>query len=97
MEMVLDNLVEAKRQLDSTIHKLKETVKTLEAKENPNRYKSQITLAVRRIGAFELSVYLIEREIRYLSENRLESSATKKDLNDKVHLLFLQCLFVLLL
>jgi trans-2-enoyl-CoA reductase len=69
MEIILDNLVEAKRQLDSTIHKLKETVKTLEGKENPNRYKSQITLAKRRIEAFELSVYLIEREIRDLGEN----------------------------
>ncbi|MBH0166730.1 hypothetical protein IHV12_17550 [Fictibacillus sp. 7GRE50] len=69
MEIILDNLVEAKRQLDSTIHKLKETVKTLEGKENPNRYKSQITLAQRRIEAFELSVFLIEREIRDLSEN----------------------------
>ncbi len=69
MEIMLVNLVEAKRQLDSTIHKLKETVKTLEGKENPNRYKSQITLAQRRIEAFELSVFLIEREIRDLSEN----------------------------
>ncbi|MBH0168274.1 hypothetical protein [Fictibacillus sp. 18YEL24] len=69
MEIMLDNLVEAKRQIDSTIHKLKETVKTLEGKENPNRYKSQITLAQRRIKAFELSLYLIEREIRDLSEN----------------------------
>ena len=69
MEIILDNLVEAKRQLDSTIHKLKETVKTLEGKENPNRYKSQITLAQRRIEVFELSVFLIEREIRDHSEN----------------------------
>ncbi|ANC77561.1 hypothetical protein ABE65_012435 [Fictibacillus phosphorivorans] len=68
MEITRAHLVEAKRQLDSTIHKLKETVKTLEGKENPNRYKSQITLAKRRIEAFELSVYLIEREIRNLSE-----------------------------
>ncbi|MBH0160436.1 hypothetical protein [Fictibacillus sp. 26RED30] len=69
MEIILDNLVEAKRQLDSTIHKLKETVKTLEGKENPNRYKSQITLAQRRIEAFELSVFLIDREIRDHSKN----------------------------
>ncbi|MBN3555787.1 hypothetical protein JYA63_16030 [Fictibacillus nanhaiensis] len=69
MEITRTNLVEAKRQLDSTIHKLKETVKTLKGKENPNRYKSQITLAQRRIEAFELSVFLIEREICDLSEN----------------------------
>ncbi|MET3728170.1 hypothetical protein ABID52_001751 [Fictibacillus halophilus] len=69
MELMLSNLVEAKRQIQSTIHKLKETVKTLEVKENPNRYKSQITLAQRRIEAFEISVFLIEREISNLSEN----------------------------
>lgn len=44
MEFSKDELVEAKRQLDSTLHKLRETIKTLEAKENPQRYKSQITL-----------------------------------------------------
>lgn len=43
-----NTLTKAKRQIDSTIHKLKETVKTLESKENPSRYKSQITLAARR-------------------------------------------------
>lgn len=30
MEYSKDNLIEAKRQIDSTLHKLKETVKTLE-------------------------------------------------------------------
>lgn len=63
MEFTTTELVEAKRQIDSTLHKLRETVKTFEAKENPNRYKSQITLAKRRIEAFEISVILIEREI----------------------------------
>lgn len=47
-----DQLTEAKRQIDSTLHKLRETLKTLEGKENPSRYKSQITLARRRIEAF---------------------------------------------
>lgn len=56
-------LFEAKRQIDSTIHKLKETLKTLSEKENPNRYKSQITLAQRRIIAFEIAVDLIEKEM----------------------------------
>ncbi len=56
-------LVEAKRQIDSTLHKLRETVKTFEAKENPAKYKSQITLAKRRIEAFEISVFLVEREL----------------------------------
>lgn len=58
-----DQLIEAKRQIDSTLHKLREVVKTLEAKENPNRYKSQITLAKRRVEAFTIAVELIEREM----------------------------------
>ncbi len=58
-----EELLEAKRQIDSTLHKLAETVKTLEGKENPARYKSQITLAKRRIQAFTLAVDLIQREL----------------------------------
>lgn len=58
-----DQLIEAKRQIDSTLHKLRETVKTLEGKENPSRYKSQITLARRRIEAFGIAVDLIEKEL----------------------------------
>lgn len=57
------DLREAIRQISSTIHKLKETVTTLESKENPQRYKSQITLAKRRIDAFEIAVNLIESEL----------------------------------
>lgn len=58
-----DQLTEAKRQIDSTLHKLRETLKTLEGKENPSRYKSQITLARRRIEAFGIAVDLIEKEL----------------------------------
>lgn len=58
-----DDLREAKRQIDSTLHKLRETVKTLEGKENPSRYKSQITLAKRRIKAFTIAVTLIEQQL----------------------------------
>lgn len=58
-----DQLTEAKRQIDSTLHKLRETLKTLEDKENPSRYKSQITLARRRIEAFGIAVDLIEKEL----------------------------------
>lgn len=61
-----EKLLEAKRQIDSTLHKLRETVKTLEGKENPVRYKSQITLAKRRIQAFTIAVSLIERELEQL-------------------------------
>lgn len=64
MEYSKDNLIEAKRQIDSTLHKLKETVKTLESKENVSRLKSQITLAKRRIKAFEIANYFLENEIK---------------------------------
>lgn len=62
MELSKEDLTEAKRQIDSTLHKLRETIKTLEAKENAERYKSQITLAKRRVKAFEIANYLIENE-----------------------------------
>ncbi|MDD2980053.1 MAG: hypothetical protein PHN80_08790 [Hespellia sp.] len=63
MEFSKEELVEAKRQIDSTLHKLRETIKTFESKENPERYKSQITLAKRRVEAFNIANYLIEKEI----------------------------------
>lgn len=59
-----EQLTEAKRQIDSTLHKLREVVKTLEGKENPARYKSQLTLARRRIEAFTLANELILRELK---------------------------------
>ena len=65
-----EELLEAKRQIDSTLHKLRETVKTLEGKENPTRYRSQITLAKRRIQAFSLAVTLIQRELDQISESQ---------------------------
>ena len=43
MEYTREELQEAKRQIASTLHKLRETIRTLEAKENAQRYKSQIT------------------------------------------------------
>lgn len=64
MEYSKGDLIEAKRQIDSTLHKLKETVKTLESKENVSRLKSQITLAKRRIEAFEIANYFLENEIK---------------------------------
>ncbi len=63
MEITQNDLSEAKRQIDSTLHKLRETIKTFESKENKERYKSQITLAKNRIKAFEIANYLIEKEI----------------------------------
>lgn len=63
MEYTQEELSEAKRQIDSTLHKLREVVRTLEEKEQPTRYKSQITLANRRIRAFTIANELIEREL----------------------------------
>lgn len=63
MPYTQEQLTEAKRQIDSTLHKLREVVKTLEEKENPDRYKSQLTLARRRIDAFTLTNELIQREL----------------------------------
>ena len=63
MDFSQDELKEAKRQIDSTLHKLRETIKTFEAKENAERYKSQITLAKRRVKAFEIANWFIENEI----------------------------------
>lgn len=63
MDYTSSDLLEARRQIASTIHKLNETVKTLESKDRPERYKSQITLATRRIQAFTLANRLIEREL----------------------------------
>ncbi len=63
MEYTREQLLEAKRQIDSTLHKLRETVKTFEAKEDTLRYKSQITLAKRRVEAFTIANELIDREL----------------------------------
>ncbi len=63
MESAKEELLEAKRQIDSTIHKLNASVKTMEARENAVRFKSQITLAKCRVKAFEIAVSLIEKEL----------------------------------
>ena len=63
MDFSQDELKEAKRQIDSTLHKLRETIKTFETKENTERYKSQITLAKRRVKAFGIANWFIENEI----------------------------------
>ncbi|WP_283129585.1 hypothetical protein [Allofournierella massiliensis] len=66
MDYTREELAEAKRQIDSTLHKLRQTVKTLEEKGNPARYKSQLTPARRRIEAFTLANELIRRELEAL-------------------------------
>ena len=63
MEHSKEDLLEARRQIDSTLHKLREVVKTLEAREDPRHCQSQITLAKRRIAAFQLAKDLIAVEL----------------------------------
>ncbi|WP_214796740.1 hypothetical protein [Exiguobacterium sp. s5] len=63
MDYSATELTEAKRQIDSILHKLNETVKTLEAKDEPARYKAQLTLAKRRIQALTIAVDLIETQL----------------------------------
>ncbi len=53
MEFSKEDLTEAKRQIDSTLHKLRETLQTLHRKEQPER----------RIKAFEIAARLIEQEL----------------------------------
>lgn len=62
-----EELLEAKRQIDSILHKLHETVRTLREKENAGRLKSQITLAERRIQALEIANALIEQALSTVS------------------------------
>lgn len=66
MEFSKEELAEARRQIESTLHKLRETADTLRGKERPERYKSQITLAERRIKAFEIAAVLIDKEWKHL-------------------------------
>ncbi len=64
MEYTQEELAEAKRQIDSTLHKLRAVIQTFEAKPDPTRYKSQITLAKRRVKAFEIANSLIAEQLR---------------------------------
>jgi hypothetical protein len=64
MEHTKEELTEASRQIESTLHKLRETIGTLEAKPRPERYKSQLTLARRRVQAFALASDLIAEKLR---------------------------------
>jgi hypothetical protein len=60
----LDHLVEAKFQLESLLHKLEETYKTLQLKQTLKSHKAQMTLTMRRVNAIKLSLQLIENEIK---------------------------------
>ena len=60
MGFTRQELMEAERQIDSTLQKVFETLRT---KEEPGRYQSQITLTERRIQAFSIARDLIRREL----------------------------------
>ena len=64
MGFSIDDLTEAKRQIDSMLHKLREVVRTLASKRDVKRYRPQIMLAERRIKAFEIAGCLIEKELQ---------------------------------
>lgn len=64
MDYTREDLTEARRQISSTIHKLNGVVETLEDKPDPIRYKSQLTLAKRRVAAFTLALELVEGELK---------------------------------
>lgn len=63
MEYAREDLLEAERQIESTLQKLEATVITFESKDNVSRYKSQITLAKRRIEAFTIALDLIREKL----------------------------------
>lgn len=63
MQYTREELAEAKRQIDSLLHKLRGTHASLSAKETADRLKPQITLAARRIDALKVANTLIEREL----------------------------------
>ena len=69
MDYSKEQLTEARRQIDSTVHKLRQTVLTLEAKGDPARCKSQLTLARRRIEAFYHAGELVGRELDKLEQD----------------------------
>lgn len=63
-EPSFEELKEAKRQIDSIMHKLEKTIQTMESKENPQRYLSQITLAKRRYRAMMIAIDLMEKQMK---------------------------------
>ncbi|WP_232202833.1 hypothetical protein [Olsenella sp. oral taxon 809] len=63
MEHTEEELVEARRQIAPTVHKLQASLETMQAKPNADKLKPQITLTQRRIKAFQIANDLIEQEL----------------------------------
>jgi len=72
MKYEINELKESKRQIESTIHKIRQTLSTFMKKDDIKRYQSQITLANRRIHAFEIAIDLIVHEIDAHESNDIQ-------------------------
>ena len=59
MDYTKEQLTEARRQIRSTLHKLRQVDATLRAKADPGRVRSQLTLVQRRIEALSLADDLV--------------------------------------
>jgi len=78
MEFSKEDLFEARRQIESTLRKLRAAAASLRAKERPERYRSQITLAQRRIRAFEIADRLIEDELARIQTGSIEQKDSEE-------------------
>lgn len=94
MDHSKEELTEAKRQIDSTISKLNAVIGTLGAKDEPQRYRSQLTLAKRRVKAFSLASELIARELESGDPVDPRGSTVQKG---DIHMAELVCLGELLI
>ena len=66
MARTAEELAEARRQVESLLHKLRGVVLTLEARGADGSRKAQITLAKRRVGALEIADELIGKALEAL-------------------------------
>lgn len=80
----LEELTEAKRQIDSTIQKLKKTVRTFKTKPNAYRYQPQITLANNRIVAFTIATELLDENINVVERLHAKEKAERKAARRKI-------------
>lgn len=79
MKYMIEELTEAKRQIDSTLNKLRKVIITLEGKENSKRYQAQITLVKRRVTAFEIANDLIEEAMNQEYNSQIVLLKTKRN------------------
>lgn len=79
MKYAIEELTEVKRQIDSTLNKLRKVIITLEGKENSKRYQAQITLVKRRVTAFEIANDLIEEAMNQEYNSQIVLLKTKRN------------------